>query len=262
MRDNMGGSRFALLKSGNKLLDLIAAADAGATSAILEHARRIEFDGCRKLQRAGDPIESCYFPADGVLAMVWPVDVKTEVSTLGIGYDGAVNVGPGTELSRAPHHVGSHLPGTLFQVPAGFWQELLEQNSKVRNLVCRYADFLLGYAQKALACQMRHDVESRFCRWLLELHYWQRGKPLSITHQGLARLLGVRRTTVTLLAGSLQEAGIISYRRSSIEVVDAYALHQASCRCQDSDHPWASLAAREPQSDQAGEPRSWVPASS
>jgi len=230
-----------LPKFGNKLLDLIADADASAASAILDHAQQREFGGCGKLQSVGDRIEFSYFPADGVLATVSPVDPETEVSTLCIGYDGAANVAPGTELSRAPQHLVSLLPGKLFQVPAMFWQQLLEQNSTVRNFASRYADFLLGYTQNALACQMRHDIESRFCGRLLELHHWQRGTPLSITHQGLARLLGVRRTTVTLLAGSLQEAGIISYRRNSIEVVDAYALHQASCQCQNREHPWADL---------------------
>ena len=140
---------------------------------------------------------------------------------------------------------------------ARFWQELTEQKPTVRRLACSYLDLLLERMHRALACEMRHDVASRFCRWLLELHHWQQGKPVAITHRSLARLLGVRRTTITLLARSLQDAGIISYRRSSIEVVDTYALNQASCQCHQSRHP--GLAVSPHQQQLFGGGASWLP---
>jgi CRP-like cAMP-binding protein len=222
--------------TGNKLLDQISEADGEAASSILGTARRVSFASGRKLQKAGDPIEFCHFPTDGVLAMVWPVDGDTLVNTLGIGFDGAVHAGLGTELHKATHHVVSRLPGQAWQVNALAWQKLLDENGVVRKLIASYTDFLFGRTQMALACQMKHDVESRFCRCLLELHHWERGKSLPITHQGLSQLLGVRRTTITLLARSLQDAGIISYQRGSMQVTDLYALRQASCQCHQIGH--------------------------
>jgi hypothetical protein len=176
--------------------------------------------------------------------MVWVVDGDALVNTLGIGFDGAVHTGIGTELHKATHHIISLLPGQSWQVNAPAWQSFLDESAVVRKLIASYTDFLLGRTQMALACQIKHDVECRFCRWLLELHHWQQGKSLPITHQGLSQLLGVRRTTITLLARSLQNAGIISYQRGSIQVTDPYALRQASCQCHQLGRFWPIMRQR------------------
>jgi CRP-like cAMP-binding protein len=82
-----------------------------------------------------------------------------------------------------------------------------------------------------IACNIAHDLESRLCQWLLRLHDYSGRGMIAMTHQSLARLMSVRRTTVTLIARALHEAGIIRYRRGQIEVVDRYALETAACEC-------------------------------
>lgn len=224
--------------TGNSFLNTVATLDADAVFSVLAEASLVDFVPGRPLQRAGEPIEFCYFPTDGLLVMAWVIDEDTQVNTIGIGSDGAVHAALGTDLDEAPHHVLPCLPGKAWQVRALIWQNLLNENHRVRKLAACYADFLLARTQQALACHTRHDVESRFCRWLFELNRWQNGQPLAITHEGLSQLLGVRRTTITLLARSLQNAGIISYSRGRIEVTDPYALRQASCRCHELRHRW------------------------
>lgn len=186
--------------TGNDLLDFIAQSDKEAASFILHDARLLAFDGGRKFQHASEPIGSCLFPTDGVLALACDIDDGAEVNALGIGFDGAI-------------------AGQLWEVDAARWP-----------YVCR--------VHQALVCQMRHDLESRFCRCLLELHRWQRGGPLAITHQGLSQFLGVRRATITIMSRSLQDAGIISCSRGAIEVSDVYALRQASCPCHEIRNSW------------------------
>jgi CRP-like cAMP-binding protein len=216
--------------TGNDLLDLIVRSDRQA-AFVLRDARLVTFQGGRKLQRAGEPINSCYFPTDGVLALACVVDDETQVNTLTVGFDGAVHAGFGTDIDKARHHVISCLPGQFWEIAATKWQALLENNSKVRHIAAEFTVSQLYLLQRALACQMCHDLESRFCRCLLELHRWQRGKPLAVTHLGLSQFLSIRRATITLMARSLQKAGIISCGRGTIEVNDVYALVQASCPC-------------------------------
>jgi CRP-like cAMP-binding protein len=217
--------------TGNDLLDIIMGSDPQAAASIMHDARLVTVESGRKLQRAGAPINSCYFPTDGVLAIACDVDDGAQVNTLSVGFDGAVHAGIGTDMGRACHYVVSCLPGQFWEIGAARWHALLEKNSKLRHIAAQFTHFHLYLLHRALVCQMRHDLESRFCRCLLELYRWQRGRPLAITHQGLSRFLGVRRATITLMAQSLQEAGIISYGRGTLEVIDVYALVQASCPC-------------------------------
>jgi CRP-like cAMP-binding protein len=223
--------------TGNELLDLIVRSDRQA-AFILRDARLVTFQGGRKLQRAGEPINSCYFPTDGVLALACIVDNEAQINTLTVGFDGAVHAGLGMDIDKARHHVISCLPGQFWEIAAQRWQTLLEKNSKVRHIAAGITVSQLYLLQRSLACQMRHDLESRFCRCLLELHRWQRGRPIAITHLGLSQFLGVRRATITLMARSLQRAGIISCGRGTIEVNDVYALVQASCPCHGIRHVW------------------------
>jgi CRP-like cAMP-binding protein len=223
--------------TGNDLLDHIVRSDR-QSAFILHEARLVTVKSGQKLQRAGEPVSSCYFPTDGVLAVTCVVDDDAEVNTLMVGFDGAVHAGIGSDIHKACHHVVSCLGGQFWEIDIARWRALLEGNSKVRHIAADFTVSQLNLLQRALACQIRHDLESRFCRYLLELHRWQRGKPLEITHYGLSQLLGVRRATITLMAQSLQEAGIISCGRGTIEVNDAYALAEASCRCHGIRHAW------------------------
>jgi len=232
--------------TGNMLLDLIGRADRVALSGLLQDARRLDFGNCQRLQNAGEPIDSCYFPTRGILTLVSTIDDVIAVNTLTVGFDGAVHASLGTDLASASHDVVSRLPGQAWQVDAARWQAALDSSRAARQVAASFTDFELQRAQRALACEMQHDVESRFCRALLDLHRWQRGGPLAITHQELSQLLGVRRTTITLIAGPLQEAGIISYHRGIVEIIDPYALRQASCACHDIRHAWTDLCATLP----------------
>ncbi len=222
--------------TGNDLLDRIMRCNGEAAAFILHDARLVTFDRGRELQRAGDPISSCYFPMNGVLALACVVDDGAQVNTVCMGFDGAVHAGPGTDTDNACHNVTCCLPGQFWEIGAARWQALLDENSTAMQIVAGFTLSHLYLLHRALACQMRHDLESRFCRCLLELHRWHRGRPLAITHHGLSQFLGVRRATISLMARALQDAGIISYGRGTIEVNDVYALVQASCPCHDIKH--------------------------
>jgi CRP-like cAMP-binding protein len=190
------------------------------------------------LQCSGGPIKFAYFPVSGMVTLAWILEDGHEVTTLGIGREGAINATPGISLSHAAYHVKAQLSACLLRLPAECWQQVPERNQHARRLLSRYGECLFARTQQALACTTKHDVESRFCQWLLKLHEWQAGEPLAITHQTLSNLVGVRRTTITLMARSLQEAGIIAYRRGVIEVIDLYALKQASCECYRLGQAW------------------------
>jgi CRP-like cAMP-binding protein len=85
--------------------------------------------------------------------------------------------------------------------------------------------------QQTAACNARHELEERLCRWLMQTRDLLGSDTLPLTQEFLAQMLGVQRTSLTLVAKTLQETGLIKYRRGHIQVLDAVHLREASCEC-------------------------------
>jgi hypothetical protein len=217
--------------TGNAIIDLLLRSEADDLRSILTYAEHAPVDATIEIQRSGSPIDFALFPLTGMAALAWKFEDGSEVSTIGIGSDDAVYATPGIALDGAVYGTRASLPLNMMKIPAARWQRFVHRNQGACRLLACYGECLLARTQHALACNARHDVESRFCRWLLEMHYCQGGRPLPVTHQTLAHLLGVRRTTITLIAQTLQDAGLIVYRRGVIVITDLHALRQASCEC-------------------------------
>jgi CRP-like cAMP-binding protein len=90
---------------------------------------------------------------------------------------------------------------------------------------------LLAQVQQSAACNALHEAEARFCRWLLQSRDRSDSDVVPITQEFVAQMLGVRRTTVTLVAQSLQDAGLLRYRRGQIEILDRDTLEARACEC-------------------------------
>jgi len=101
-----------------------------------------------------------------------------------------------------------------------------------RALLVDYDQFFLGQVQQSAVCNALHHVEARMCRWLLRMHQLV-GPDLPLTQEFLAQMMGVRRTTVTDVARSLQKAGLISNVRGRIHIVDIEAVRRRSCECEE-----------------------------
>ena len=106
-----------------------------------------------------------------------------------------------------------------------------DQSKEVRDLFVSYSETLLSQVQQTVACNALHGTEERMCRWLLMMHDRAEGEALTYTHEFLAEILGANRKSITLGAQSMKEAGLISYRRGTMQVLDRPGLEKASCEC-------------------------------
>ena len=102
---------------------------------------------------------------------------------------------------------------------------------KLLSLLIRHEQTVYAQAQQSAACLATHQVEARLCRWLLRARDLAGSDDLPFTQEYLAEMLGVRRTSVTEVAQTLQEAGLIKYARGKIQIVDATALQESACEC-------------------------------
>jgi CRP-like cAMP-binding protein len=167
-----------------------------------------------------------------MVSLVVDMDDGRSVEVASIGREGAVggivSCGHSPAFSRAEVMVA----GPAFRVPMAIVEEAKSRSGHLRNLFCRYSDYLLAQIMQTVACNSFHPIEARAARWLLTAQD-RAGNRLALTQESLAGLLGVQRTTVNAVARELQDEGLITTRRGIIEVHDREGLERRSCECYD-----------------------------
>jgi CRP-like cAMP-binding protein len=123
------------------------------------------------------------------------------------------------------------LPGRAQRCSVADLKEALPQCPGLTSRMMLHEQTLFAQAQQSAACNVTHDVESRMARWLLRARDLCGSDDLTLTQEYLAEMLGVRRTTVSLTAHTLQEAGLLKYRRGKIHIAKPESLKEVSCEC-------------------------------
>jgi len=182
----------------------------------------------------GDPIDTIFFPHDCVISLMTLMENGTAIESATIGREGAFGlmaaIAPRQSMSRAIVQV----PGRASKIAAPHLAEAVKSAPTLASLIDRHNDALFGHAIQSVACNALHSVEARFCRWLLSCRDRIDSNTVSLTQEFLADMLGVQRTTVTAVAGSLQTKGLIRYRRGIVDILDRGGLEAAACECYDS----------------------------
>ncbi len=180
---------------------------------------------------AGGVLEHAYFPKGAVLSLLTSLENGTDIETANIGNEGAFGLFAAMYSRVSFNRCIVQLEGPLVRVPIEVMQGEFERSEHVRNLLVSYSETQLSQVQQTAACNARHTIEQRLCRWLLMMHDRAGRENLSYTHEFLARMLGADRKTVTLAAQAMQAAGLIGYRRGTIQIADRLNLEKAACEC-------------------------------
>jgi CRP-like cAMP-binding protein len=185
----------------------------------------------QSLSKADRPITQVYFPDVGVCSVmsVMQSGATAEVGT--IGNEGMTGValfyGDLTEPSESIVQV----PGMGRMMPADMFRAEMARKETLYRLVSHYAHAFLVQLMQSAACNALHCVEERTCKWLLMTHDRVEGDEFKLTHEFLGLMLGVRRSSVTLVAHQLQRAGMINYHLGVVTVLDRKGLEDTSCEC-------------------------------
>jgi CRP-like cAMP-binding protein len=181
----------------------------------------------------GDAVQSSVFPfGTTMISMIIDLADDRSVEVASIGKEGAVggivSCGHAPAFARAEATV----PGFAARVPMKVIEDAKAGSGHLRNLFCRYSDFLLAQIMQSVACNSFHPIEKRAARWLLTAQD-RAGAHLVLTQEALAGLLGVQRTTINAVARQLADEGLITTRRGTISVQDRAGLERAACECHD-----------------------------
>src|SRR6202041_2072611 len=161
-----------------------------------------------------------YFPQGSVLSLLTVLEDGSAIETANIGREGAFGLFAAMYSRVSFNRCLVQLEGGMVRCPIEFLQSEFKQSEQVRDLFVSYSETLLSQVQQTVACNALHSTEEKMCRWLLMMHDRAEGESLTYTNEFLSNILGANRKSVTLAARSLQTAGLISYRRGRIQVLD------------------------------------------
>ena len=216
------------IASGNSLLASLPAADF---ALLRPHLRAFPLRQGVVLQEPGELIEQVHFPTDGIISLLAVMRTGEAIETATIGREGAVGSLSGLGPRRSHTRAVVQVEGSALRMTAAAFRAASDRSAAIFDIVLRYSEMLLIQVGQTAACNALHDVEARLSRWLLQANDRLDGNIVGLTHEFLSQMLGVRRTTVTVTASALQQAGLIQYRRGQIEILDRAGLEGRACEC-------------------------------
>jgi hypothetical protein len=154
------------------------------------------------------------------------------VQTGMVGRDGVIGAAQALDDKVSVNKMIVQLPGTASVIDCDRLRDAILSGNGIRKLFAAHDQFFLADVQQTAACNALHPVEARMCRWMLRMMDLV-GTDLPLTQDYLAAMIGVRRSSVTDVAGRLQTDGIISYARGHIRIENVQRLMESSCECHD-----------------------------
>jgi CRP-like cAMP-binding protein len=193
--------------------------------------RQISLAHGRAIYEPGASIDEIYFPQSGMISLLVVAKNGGAVETATIGRKGALGLHAPLSQRLSFTRATTQVAGKLSIIRASALAHLVQDHAPLRDMITRYTEVLWAEAQQLAACNAVHDASSRLCRWLLQTSDRIGNQTLPLTQELIAQMLGVRRTTVTLMAQSLEQKGAIKYMRGRISILDREKLENCACEC-------------------------------
>jgi len=216
------------LNSPNRLLASLRPTDF---ELLRPQLRPVELVHESVLFEAGDPIDRVYFPHSGIISLVVDLAGGQTIEAAMVGRDSVLGGSSALDGLISLNKAIVQLAGAGVTLDVARFREVAEMSPDFRTTLIRHEQVLFAQAQQSTACNASHNVEARLSRWLLWSRYLSGSDTLQLTQEFLAQMLGVQRSSVSLVASTLQQAGLINYRRGRIEIINLKGLKEASCEC-------------------------------
>jgi CRP-like cAMP-binding protein len=212
---------------------LLAALPAKDFRRLRPHLKTVPIRVKQVLHKKGEPLKAVYFPNGGVVSITTVLSDGTMMEAATVGDEGVVGVEAFLSADAvAPGDVLIQVPDTNAEMLGvdTFRRELTKRGA-LHHLIGRYTQVFIAQMMQTTACNARHQVQQRCARWLLMTHDRMHGQDFTLSHEFLAVMLGVQRPTVSTVAATLQEAGLIRYTHGRVTVRNRKGLEKASCEC-------------------------------
>lgn len=183
------------------------------------------------LYESGGSMTHVYFPTTSIVSLLYVMEDGDSAEIAVVGNEGIVGISLFMGGQSTPSRAIVQSAGYGFRLKASLMMQEFNRVGPVMHLLLRYTQALITQMAQTAVCNRHHTLDQQLCRWLLLSLDRLQSDELIMTQELIANMLGVRREGVTEAAGHLQEAGLISYRRGHITVLDRSGLERRACEC-------------------------------
>jgi len=210
---------------------LLALLPQNLKDQIYPQLREVKLSLGEEVYAAGQEVKYVYFPIDSIISLLYVMldGASAEISV--VGREGIVGIAVFMGGESTPSRAVVQSAGTAYRLPAAELKRQFNADANFRVLMLRYTQALITQMAQTAVCNRHHTIDQQLCRWLLLSMDRLPTSQLTMTQELIANMLGVRREGVTEAAGKLQNAGVISYQRGKITVINRSKLEQLSCEC-------------------------------
>jgi CRP-like cAMP-binding protein len=204
--------------------------DQATFRKVVAHLSVLPLQAGMVLAETHRPVQKVYFPQSGIISCVVGLKNGNTIQTGMIGNDGEFGAGLALDDKVSLNNVVMQVTGNASVIGCNELRELADELPSFKELLIKYEQFFLAQVQQTAACNAVHDIQARTCRLLLRMQDLV-GLDLPLTQEYLAEMIGVRRTSVTEMAISLQRVGMIKYNRGHIHLSNLEQIEQSACEC-------------------------------
>jgi CRP-like cAMP-binding protein len=195
------------------------------------HLQPVELQRGQALSHAGCKFEYVHFPIRTVVAIYAITDDGACSELALVGHEGMIGVCAFTDSAAFFNNAMVVVGGPCWRMSAARFRGEMMSEPALMKVMLRYMQALITQVAQTAVCNRHHSIDHALCRWLLMSDDRVRGAPLQLTHELIARLMGVRREGITEAAVRLQRLGLIRYTRGCITVTDRAGLERSACEC-------------------------------
>lgn len=212
----------------NRLLEALPSEDR---ARLLARCDQVELAAAQVLYEPGDVIRHVHFPTTAFVSQVSTADGHDGLQAGMVGNEGVLGYELSLGAQRAPLRTLVQGAGLALRLSAQSFEQELAHSVPLKHVLHRYVCVLLTEFGRSGLCHQFHQIEERLARWLLTTQDCAQSAHLTLTHEVLGRMLGVRRVGITNAATALHTRSLIDYRRGVITITDRQGLENAACDC-------------------------------
>jgi CRP-like cAMP-binding protein len=210
---------------------ILAALQSEGVARLRPHLESVQLEAGAVLYEPGSRVGYAYFPDSCVISVLVVMEDGNSAEVALFGCEGVLGYSTSMGSCESFGRCVVQLSGSASRVSVDILRTEADANPILRALLARYAEALLIQTFQYVACNALHSVDARCCRWILSMQDRVNGATLPITHEFLAEMLGVQRSTVSVITRTLQSRGLIKQHRGGISICDRKALESRCCEC-------------------------------
>ncbi|MEQ1636337.1 MAG: Crp/Fnr family transcriptional regulator [Methylococcales bacterium] len=210
---------------------LFAALPPDVAERLLPHLEKVSLPLGDVLYESGGVLQYVYFPTTAIISLHYVMENGASAEIAGVGNEGVLGIALFMGGNTMPSLATVQTAGNCYRLKGRLVLEEFNRLGSMMRLMLRYTQALMTQISQTAVCNRHHSIEQQLCRWLLLTLDRLPSNELTMTQELIAGMLGVRREGITEAAGNLQRAGLISYRRGHVTVLNRAGLESHTCEC-------------------------------